>query len=221
MQVDNVKTRQYYEKEYHFDQDASSPPDLRRAERILKYLGKGGDRLIDLGGGVGWMSMLAVKGGRVRESVNLDISMRALRFGQELQADGVSFVCANGEALPLQTGSADRLLSFGSLEHFDDIDAGLKEIRRVLVPNGTAILVVPNFYVRTEQPQEFRTHYWGWKRIMERNGFEVLTTGKDWGPQVFRNSSARRVLLRIAGRVASLLPYLQYQLIMVLKSKPC
>ena len=158
--------------------------------------------------------------GAISDRINIDISLKALGFGKALSIDNLAFICANGEQLPLETNSINKILSFGSLEHFDNIDAGLQEIGRVLTEDGTAIMVVPNFYVSTEQPQEHTAHYWGWKKIFERNGFVVVHLDKDFGPGLFKNTNLRRALLRLSGKIMSFLPFMQYQLIMVLKLKP-
>ena len=110
----------------------------------------------------------------------------------------------------------DRSL-FGSLEHFPDIRRGLSEIARILRPGARAVLIVPNFYVKTEQPMEFRTHYWAWKRLFESAGLRVDKVATDWGPPVFKNANLKRAIARMIGKVLSAVPFMQYQFIFVVR----
>ncbi len=132
-------------------------------------------------------------------------------------APDVLWVQADGTALPIADESIDRLFCNGSLEHFPDVRLGLSQIHRVLRPGGRAVLIVPNFYVRTEQPMEFRTHYWGWKSLMQQAGLIVEKTGTDWGPAVFKNANPTRALARIAGKMISAIPFMQYQFVFVVR----
>src|SRR5205823_1097758 len=92
------------------------------------------------------------------------------------------WVQADGTALPVADASVDRLFCDGALEHFPDPTRGLREMARILRPGGRGLLIVPNFYVKTEQPLEFRASYWNWKRKIEAAGLVVERTGVDWGP---------------------------------------
>jgi SAM-dependent methyltransferase len=128
-------------------------------------------------------------------------------------------VQGDGTALPIADASFDRLFCNGALEHFPDVALGVSEIARILKPRGRAVLIVPNFYVKTEQPMEFRTHYWGWKRLIEARGLSVIKTGTDWGPAVFKNANLKRALARLAGKVLSAIPFMQYQFIFVAQKR--
>jgi hypothetical protein len=73
--------------------------------------------------------------------------------------------------------------------------------------------------VKTEQPMEFRTHYWGWRRMLESAGFELVKTGTDWGPPVLKNANFKRAVARLAGKIISAVPFMQYQFIFVVRRK--
>jgi len=49
------------------------------------------------------------------------------------------------EEIPLRDGSVDQVLCKGSLDHFLDPRAGLKEMRRVLKPGGRLVVAVANY----------------------------------------------------------------------------
>ena len=121
---------------------------MRRALDLLEPTN--GAVFVDLGCGVGWAR--TSRTATVPGSWSGSTSRTAVALGNQ-RIDGVARLQADGCRLPLRDGSIDRLLSFGSLEHFPDPDAGLREIARVLQPQGVAVIVVPNFYVRTEQPR--------------------------------------------------------------------
>ena len=96
---------------------------------------------------------------------------------------------------------------------------GLGVFFRVWMCAARAVLIVPNFYVRTEQPQEFRTHYWGWKKLIEGAGLMVEGTYTDWGPAVFKNANLKRAVVRVVGKVLSAIPFMQYQFVFVVTKR--
>lgn len=207
---------EFYEADYHFLEDAERPnfPRLWRALARLEPLA--GTTFLDLGSGVGWAARLALRRGGARTAVALDFARRALDLGRR-QTPEARWVRGDGTTLPFATAAFDRVLAFGSLEHFPDLGAGLAELRRILRPAGIAAIVVPNFYVRTEQPLEFRATRGAWERMFREAGFEIEGVGTDSGPAIFKNRSPVRILLRVALRVASLVPPLRYQFVFVLR----
>jgi ubiquinone/menaquinone biosynthesis C-methylase UbiE len=208
--------RSYYDARYHFDEDMERP-QLKRLWRALRGLQPlAGTAVLDLGSGVGWAAELALARGGVQTAVGLDFSRRALNLGHR-RAPRVRWVQGDGTALPFRDGAFDRVVSFGSLEHFPDPQRGLAEAFRILRPGGLAVVVVPNFYVRTPQPLEFRATRSGWEGVIQAAGFEVLRVGTDAGPAIFKNYRPARILLRLVLRLASLVPPLRYQFVFVLR----
>jgi len=209
--------REFYEAQYHFDEDVERP-NLRRLWRALRALEPlTGASFLDLGSGVGWGALLALTRGGARTATGLDFSRRALALAAHRHTPGASWVQGDGTALPFRDRAFDRVFSFGSIEHFPDLRRGFDEAFRVLRPRGVAVIVVPNFYVRTQQPLEFRATRRGWERVIRAAGFDVVRVGTDAGPAIFKNYRPARILLRVLLRLASLLPPLRYQFVFVLR----
>jgi SAM-dependent methyltransferase len=82
-----------------------------------------GLRTIDIGCGEGWVELLNP------DVVGVDFSEVALNRARENGA--VNLVQASAEALPFEDGSFDLAVSLGSLEHFADSQAALREMARV------------------------------------------------------------------------------------------
>lgn len=214
MTTSDVRT--YYEDSYHFDEDVERP-NFERLWRSLRWLDPlPGTAFLDLGSGVGWATNLALARGRVALGVGLDFSARALTSAKRHTPAGV-WVHADGTRLPFADGSFDRAFSFGSLEHFPDVRAAFAELYRVLKPTSLAVVVVPNFWVRTEQPLEFRATRGNWAALAEAAGFTVLRVETDSGPSIFKNRRPMKILLRLIVRLLSFVPPLRYQFVFVLR----
>jgi SAM-dependent methyltransferase len=204
--------RHFYESSYHFDYDANVVHE-QRLERVFRFLHPlAGRKFLDLGSGVGWAAAFAADKGAGDPVVGVDFAIKALRLGA-LVAPGSDRVQADGQNLPFASGSFDRILSMGSLEHFPDVSAALKEVSRVLTPDGRVVLVVPNFYVRTEQPQELALSQSGWRGLFSEAGLEIVRVGADIGPPIFRDRRPAGVAFRAAAKVLAYVPQLPYQFI--------
>ena len=215
--VDLAGQRRFYDGEYHFADDARSPGIARLTHAVRHLEPLAGRAVLDLGCGVGWGGQVAHDGGAALV-VGLDLSVTAIDLAATTPP-GPVWLLGDGGRLPFADGSFDRLLSFGSLEHFPDVPAALAEVRRTLRPGGIAVVVVPNFYVRTEQPVELRLSQRGWTALFATAGLTVTRVGADRGPSLRCWREPARLARRLAGRAASLVPGLQYQFVFVL-SRP-
>jgi len=126
------------------------------------------------------------------EAHGVDFSSAAIQCARQA-TEHASFAVANGVALPFGDESCDFVSCIGSLEHFADPTAGMREIARVLRTTGTACILLPNTfsllgnvnYARKcgdafddGQPiQRYHTRI-GWAGLLEQNGLRVLRTEK-------------------------------------------
>src|SRR4051794_18672975 len=179
--------REFYDSQYHFEEDATRP-DEKRIWHALRHLQPLiGTNFFDLGCGAGWATRLAKQSGGARRAIGLDFSWTGLRLARKHTPE-ILWVQGDGTAVPLADAAVDRLFCNGSVGPFSGGRRGIAGVVRVLRPGGRAVLIVRNFYVKTEQPMEFRTHYWGWRKLLEASGLAVETTGTDWGPPVLKNA---------------------------------
>jgi ubiquinone/menaquinone biosynthesis C-methylase UbiE len=75
----------------------------------------------------------------------VDVSLDIVRAASGvLAAHHPALVGGDVRALPFRDASVDVVYSMGTIEHFPEYPAAVREIFRVLRPGGTAIVGVPN-----------------------------------------------------------------------------
>lgn len=92
-------------------------------------------RILDLGCGAGSLRA-QLRGLRV---IGVDVDARELARNPDLPG-----VCAASHSLPFASRSFDLVLCHHSLEHFRDAAGAIREIRRVLKPEGRLFVSVPD-----------------------------------------------------------------------------
>ncbi len=113
--------------------------------------------------------------------------------------DGASHsVLVDDDRLPLADGSVDRLLAVHCLEVADSTRLLLREMWRVLAPEGRILLVVPN---RRGVWARFDKTPFGHGRPYSRRQLDELLVGAmftplDWGSALFFPPLGRQILLR-------------------------
>jgi SAM-dependent methyltransferase len=94
-------------------------------------------RVLDLGAGAGSFSY---------ETCSAAIVAVDLEFGQELPSGRRIRVCADSSNLPFAPNSFDLVICHHSLEHFQNLVPAIREIRRILKPDGRLFVSVPDGY---------------------------------------------------------------------------
>ncbi|MGN6300622.1 MAG: class I SAM-dependent methyltransferase [Angustibacter sp.] len=89
----------------------------------------------------------AAGGGNTRVLRRLGWNAIALEYGhdgaQVAHERGLPTLRGDATALPVADGSLDLVVAFDVLEHLDDDDAAVREVRRVLRPGGRYLVAVP------------------------------------------------------------------------------
>ena len=79
--------------------------------------------------------------------VAVDVSLEAAREARVAVGDRAGVFASDGTRLGLKSGSIDLVASFETLEHVEDQEVFLDEVRRVLAPGGLLVVSTPNALV--------------------------------------------------------------------------
>jgi len=101
-----------------------------------------GTTVVDLGCSTGFIADEFRRAGAT--TIGVDIDVAGLADAKARFDDRLGFVCADGEMLPIPTGSIDVVVFNHIYEHVVDPDAVMSEIVRVLAPDGSAYLGLGN-----------------------------------------------------------------------------
>jgi SAM-dependent methyltransferase len=103
--------------------------------------------------------------------LEVDSSKNRLIKNADFFYDGVIF--------PFDQASFDNIVCNQVLEHVFTPDQFIKEIYRVLKPNGSLLLTVPFVWDEHEQPYDYaRYSSFGLKSLLENNGFDIIEQRK-------------------------------------------
>lgn len=81
----------------------------------------------------------------------------------------------DGKNLPFENASFDSILCSEVFEHIFNLEEIIKELHRVLRPDGTMLITCPFVWNEHEVPYDFaRYTRFALKAILERNGFELV-----------------------------------------------
>lgn len=77
--------------------------------------------------------------------------------------------------VPIQSGTADAVISCQVIEHLRTPRDALKEANRILVPNGVLFLSFPFLYPLHAAPHDFyRYSEYGIRELLDKQGFELV-----------------------------------------------
>jgi len=163
--------RQYYDDVYY--RSASGHGGTSRHLRgLARRIGvRGGERVLDVGCGLGEWLLAARECGAV--PAGIDLSSKAIAVCRERMPEG-EFAAGPAETLPFPDQSFDVVTCLGSLEHFLQPESALREMVRVGRPHARYVLLVPN--------ADFMTRRLGLYRGTEQRAVrEEARTLKAWG----------------------------------------
>jgi ubiquinone/menaquinone biosynthesis C-methylase UbiE len=184
-------------------------------------------KLLDVACGTGGLLKAANERGLI--PFGLDISREAILWAARVSGCN-KLVVANGENLPYKDNSFEYVTNVGSLEHFPDPKAGLKEMIRVLKAEGKMCVVLPNSFgffgkligfTGTGQIMERLATLGEWKSFLESEQVRITSMHRDLGPSVLHDKKPLKILVRLAAKL--IMPFLPksctYQFIFICKKK--
>ncbi|MFM8535820.1 MAG: class I SAM-dependent methyltransferase [Acidimicrobiia bacterium] len=136
-----VGTKRFFEDldEYRFDK-------LHYLPRLVDFSGFRGQRLLEVGCGIGTDLVRFAKGGA--RVTGVDLSQTAIDLARKnVELNGVTaeeLVVGNGEALPYADASFDVVYGHGVIQYTADAPRLIREMHRVLKPGGTGLFMVYN-----------------------------------------------------------------------------
>lgn len=177
----------FYDSIYYKDAtfSTSATPHYRRLADRLGI--SANDRILDVACGLGlWLSVCKQRGAIPS---GVDLSERAISVCKQVMPDG-AFFAQPAESLPFEDRSFDVVTCLGSLEHFVEQEAAVREMVRVAKSDARFLILVPNdgfltrrlgLYRGTNQvvAKEVMHSLDGWARIFERCGLQVDKRWRD------------------------------------------
>jgi len=123
-----------------FDESIELLNDFLVAMKLLRP--SPDDRVVDLGAGGGWCSELLQR--LQRRSIAVDISLDMLRVARSRKTPRpIVAVAGDLEHLPFRDGSFDKAVCLSAIHHVPDMATAIREICRVLGPDGVAVFSEP------------------------------------------------------------------------------
>lgn len=137
--------RSLFEKAYHYVKNIA----LKSKLNLINSLQPAKGRILDIGAGTGDFLSVAKQNGWQTIGVEPSEKARAIASSK-----GVGFV---NETASLENHSFDVISMWHVLEHVPNLDEQIKELKRLLKPNGSLIIAVPNF--KSYDAQHYKT-FW-------------------------------------------------------------
>lgn len=104
---------------------------------------------VDFGAGKGAYSL--VLSDKVKSLTSFDLNLNNLReIKNHNEGNKINLVVSSGSKACFKAESFEALFAIEVLEHLDDLQAGIKEIKRILKAKGIAYITVPNKYFPLE-----------------------------------------------------------------------
>ncbi|MFS8083618.1 MAG: glycoside hydrolase family 99-like domain-containing protein, partial [Ginsengibacter sp.] len=110
-----------------------------------------GKRILDIASGEGYGSALLAQS--AMSVVGVDISAEAVSHAKAMyQADNLEFKIGSCHAIPLPDHSVDMVVSFETIEHHDEHEAMMREIKRVMTLGGLLVISSPDKLEYSDRP---------------------------------------------------------------------
>ncbi|WP_428223938.1 class I SAM-dependent methyltransferase [Flavobacterium sp.] len=137
--------RSLFERLYHLVKTYA----LIKKVALVSSIQKGKGKLLDIGAGTGDFLVTAKNAGWDTIGFEPNTSARNLALSK-----GIALV---EETALLENNSLDAITMWHVLEHVPDVEAQLRELKRLLKPNGTLVIAVPNY--KSYDAQYYGAHW--------------------------------------------------------------
>jgi len=177
------------------DYESHDPTQGKRVRKILSQVNFRKMTVLDVAGGTGYIGQTIKEMGGTY--INIDISIGMLSLARKKLSSIMGnhlLVLSDVHKIPLQENKVDIALVSEVLEHVENPRKVLREVSRVLKPNGTIIVTNPNpfwapiqflaekvKYKAPEGPHKYIYH----KELMrniEKEGFSIFAVDIDFMP---------------------------------------
>lgn len=159
--------RSMFEKMYHFVKSIA----LKNKLNLINLQQPNKGRILDIGAGTGDFLSVAKNDGWQTIGVEPSQKAKAIAINK-----GVSFV---ENTIELENNSFDVISMWHVLEHVPNLENQIKELKRLLKPNGTLIIAVPNFksfdakyYGKFWAAYDVPIHFWHFSKTSIKQLFE-------------------------------------------------
>jgi ubiquinone/menaquinone biosynthesis C-methylase UbiE len=117
-------------------------------EVVASIAPRAGERVVDLGAGMGSATVVAARSGASVLAVDPTPYMRrilSVRRGWQRHRARITVVDGAAESIPVADASVDALWTVNTIHHWTDAAAACREIARVIRPRGRVLLVDEDF----------------------------------------------------------------------------
>jgi len=126
--------------------------------------------ILDIASGEGYGS--AILAAHAAKVIGVDISQEAIAHAKALyQRDNLEFRVGTCAEIPLDDASVDLIVSFETLEHHDQHDKMMQEVKRVLRPRGLLLLSSPDKLHYTVETRRLNRYH---VKELYKSEFETL-----------------------------------------------
>ncbi len=192
------KQQTFKDIQEHYDQLFHEEP-IRDEDRAYRWFAErlfkekpGARAILDLACGAGYLLREISRihhGGVILAGT--DLSQKALELAKK-ECPQAFYTLAVGESLPYRENTFDALICLGSLEHFLNISDAVREMKRIVRPDGHFFILVPNMFwykdvfsviltgnrkTRNQIHERFAS-LGEWVELLEELGLKVIKTEK-------------------------------------------
>lgn len=124
--------------------------------------------VLDVASGSGYGSEILLRTGKAKKVYGIDISKEAIVYSKnKYKSKNIEFLQGDCRNIPLNDKIADIVVSFETIEHIEEQEQFMKEIKRVIKKDGLLVISTPNKKISSGE-NEFH------KKELNKDQFENL-----------------------------------------------